>query len=321
MQYHGAVFRPLAALLWMTLTAATVHAQTAPAAPPPAAAPAPSPAAPAPAIAPKPAAAAPAKPPGEKPPGEKKSPDGKGAPKPPAAKVEKPPKPPKPAEPPFYDVLFTFDDGPRLETTPKVLDTLDQYGVKAVFFVNGVRFMGKGKGPDRARELMRETMKRGHIIGNHTIHHFFLCGKRGPAIAEREITENAQLIADATGKAPDLFRTPFGSRCASLSATLKKLNIHPIGWDVDPQDWKLQDADRIYEFMVNALRNLHRPRSILLFHDIHQATVDMLPRLLAWIRDENVARKAAKRPEIRIIDYNYLLATQPPGAAAPSGPG
>lgn len=218
-------------------------------------------------------------------------------------------------------MLFTFDDGPRLDTTPKVLDTLDQHSVKAVFFVNGIRFMGKGKGPDKARELLRETVRRGHIIGNHTVHHPFLCGKRGPAIAEREITENASLISEAIGKPPDLFRTPFGSRCASLSATLKKLNIHPIGWDVDPQDWKLQDADRIYEFMTNALRNLRRPRSILLFHDIHQATVDMLPRLLKWIVDENAARAAAKRPPIRIIDYSYLLATQPPGAAAPSGPG
>ena len=236
----------------------------------------------------------------------------------PAAKPAKKTAAPEPAA---YEVLFTFDDGPRYETTPKVLDTLDQYGIKSVFFVNGTRFMGKGKGPERGRELLRETIRRGHIIGNHTVHHFFLCGKRGPTIAEREITENASLIQDATGKAPELFRTPFGSRCASLSATLKRLNIHPIGWDVDPQDWKLQDADRIFEFMTNALRTLRRPRSILLFHDIHQATVDMLPRLLKWIAEENEQRRVAKRPPIKIIDYSYLLATNPPGAAAPSGPG
>jgi peptidoglycan/xylan/chitin deacetylase (PgdA/CDA1 family) len=243
------------------------------------------------------------------------------APSPGKQAVKPPAKKPPPPEPAAYEVLFTFDDGPRYETTPKVLDTLDQYGVKSVFFVNGVRFMGKGKGPERARELLRETVRRGHLIGNHTVHHFFLCGKRGPTIAEREITENASLIQEAIGKPPDLFRTPFGSRCASLSETLKRLNIHPIGWDVDPQDWKLQDADRIYEFMTNALRNLRRPRSILLFHDIHQSTVDMLPRLLKWIAEENAQRKAAKRPPIQIIDYNYLLATNPPGAAAPSGPG
>jgi peptidoglycan/xylan/chitin deacetylase (PgdA/CDA1 family) len=238
----------------------------------------------------------------------------------PAAKPARVVKPPPPL-PSAYEVLFTFDDGPRLDTTPRVLDTLDQYGVKAVFFVNGVRFMGKGKNFERARELMRETVKRGHIIGNHTVHHYFLCGQRGPVVGEKEITDNAAAITEAIGEPPQLFRTPFGSHCASLSATLRKLNIHPIGWDVDPQDWKLQDADKIYEFMVQALRNLRRPRSILLFHDIHVATVDMLPRLLKWITEENAARKAAKRPEIKIIDYKYLLSTNPPGADAPSRPG
>jgi peptidoglycan/xylan/chitin deacetylase (PgdA/CDA1 family) len=56
------------------------------------------------------------------------------------ASVAKPVKP-APSPPSAYEVLFTFDDGPRLDTTPKVLDTLDQYNVKAVFFVNGVRFI------------------------------------------------------------------------------------------------------------------------------------------------------------------------------------
>ena len=310
LQYHGAVLRPRSYFLLMigfslslglAASARDARGQASPAPPPDPA---------------KPAATAPASsaPPAAKKPGAAAAvgkPAGKPTPK----------KPSPPPEPAAYEVLFTFDDGPRLDTTPKVLDTLDQHGVKAVFFVNGIRFMGKGKGPDKARELLRETLRRGHIIGNHTVHHPFLCGKRGPVIAEREITENASLITEAIGKPPELFRTPFGSRCASLSATLKKLNIHPIGWDVDPQDWKLQDADRIYEFMTNALHNLRRPRSILLFHDIHQATVDMLPRLLKWIVDENALRAGAKRPPIRIIDYNYLLATQPPGAAAPSGPG
>jgi peptidoglycan/xylan/chitin deacetylase (PgdA/CDA1 family) len=230
------------------------------------------------------------------------------------------PKAPKPL-PSAYEVLFTFDDGPRLDTTPKVLDTLDQFGVKAVFFVNGVRFAGKGRDRDRAREIMRDTIHRGHIIGNHTVHHFFLCGVRGPTIAEREITENAAMINEAIGQPPLLFRTPFGSHCATLSATLQKLHIHPIGWDVDPQDWKLQNADRIFEFMTQTLRTLRKPRSILLFHDIQPATVEMLPRLLKWIEDENKARREAKKPEIKIIDYKYLLATDPPGADAPSRPG
>jgi peptidoglycan/xylan/chitin deacetylase (PgdA/CDA1 family) len=236
----------------------------------------------------------------------------KPPPKPPAQAVAKKPapRPPAPAarpKPAAYELLLTFDDGPRPDTTPKVLDTLDQFGIKAVFFVNGVRFMGKGAQAERARALLRETLKRGHIVGNHTVHHFFLCGKRGPTIAEKEILENAALIREATGTEPPLFRTPFGSRCPTLSATLGKLGIRPIGWDVDPQDWKLQDADKIYAFMTQDLRRTSKARSILLFHDVQPATADMLPRLLKWIVEESAVRQRRGEPPFKFVDGTYLV--------------
>jgi peptidoglycan/xylan/chitin deacetylase (PgdA/CDA1 family) len=253
---------------------------------------------------------------------------GKAPKAPKAPKVVSPPPPPKPVKPrpAAYELLLTFDDGPRLDTTPKVLDTLDQYGIKSVFFVNGVRFMGKGPQHDKQTALMRETLKRGHLIGNHTIHHLFLCGKRGPTVAEKEILDNAQLIREAVGVAPPLFRTPFGSHCPSLSATLRRLAITPIGWDIDPQDWKLQNADAIFEVMKKELNTLRRARSIVLFHDVQPATVEMLPRFLKWVTDESAARKARGEPPFKFIDYSFLLGR--PGAAPtassppnPVGPG
>ena len=220
---------------------------------------------------------------------------------------------PKPAlpKPSAYELLLTFDDGPRPDTTPKVLATLDQFGIKTVFFVNGVRFMGKGAQNEKAKELMRESLKRGHIVGNHTVHHYFLCGKRGPIVGEREILDNAQLIQDATGVPPPLFRTPFGSHCASLTATLNKLGIRPIGWDIDPQDWKLQDPDKILAVMKDELLRVRRARSIVLFHDVQPATVEMLPKLLKWIADENEARRARGEPQFKYVDASYLLSAPP----------
>ncbi len=220
-----------------------------------------------------------------------------------------PPKPAKPAppKPSTYELLLTFDDGPRVDLTPKVLDALDQYGIKTVFFVNGVRFMGKGAQNEKAKEVMREAIRRGHLVGNHTVHHYFLCGKRGPVVGEREILDNAKLIQDATGVAPPLFRTPFGSHCASLTATLAKLGIRPIGWDIDPQDWKLQDPDKILAFMKDELSRVKRARSIILFHDVQPATVEMLPKLLKWIADESAARRGRGEPPFKYVDASYLL--------------
>lgn len=238
-------------------------------------------------------------------------------------KPVKPAPPPKPVKraaaprPAAYELLLTFDDGPRLDTTPKVLEALDQYGIKSVFFVNGVRFMGKGPQHDKLTALMRDTLKRGHLIGNHTIHHLFLCGTRGPIVAEKEILDNAQLIRDAVGVPPALFRTPFGSHCPSLSATLRRLSITPIGWDIDPQDWKLQNADAIFEVMKKELTNLRRARSIILFHDVQPATIEMLPRFLKWVAEESAARQARGEPPFKFIDYSFLL--NRPASPAPAG--
>lgn len=250
-------------------------------------------------------------------------PAGSGKPK----KPGKPSPPPKPAKrpaaprPAAYELLLTFDDGPRLDTTPKVLDALDQYGIKSVFFVNGVRFMGKGPQHDKLTALMRDTLKRGHLIGNHTIHHLFLCGVRGPIVAEKEILDNAQLIRDAVGVPPPLFRTPFGSHCPSLTATLRRLAITPIGWDIDPQDWKLQNAEAIFEVMKKELTNLRRARSIILFHDVQPATIEMLPRFLKWVTEESAARQARGEPPFKFIDYSFLLnRAAPPAVATPTAP-
>ena len=175
------------------------------------------------------------------------------------------------------EILLTFDDGPRPELTSQVLEMLEARGLKAVFFVMGQRFQGKGRDAERGRELMREMVRRGHLVGNHTVHHFFLCGKRGPKIAAQEIEQNAEMIEQVIGMRPLLYRTPYGAHCKTLSATLQQLGVKHIGWDIDPQDWKLRDTPKILAFMQGSLKRL-KGRAIVLFHDVQPATVT-LPRV------------------------------------------
>jgi peptidoglycan/xylan/chitin deacetylase (PgdA/CDA1 family) len=204
------------------------------------------------------------------------------------------------------EVLFTFDDGPALDKTPKVLDILDQHHIKAVFFVNGWHFQGDKPPAERAREVLREELKRGHAVGNHTIHHYFLCGKVYVKRAVEEIEGNASLIEQAIGMRPDLFRTPYGAHCKQLADVLTGLGVKPIGWDIDPQDWRLKNAPKIEQYVESHLKTLHG-RAILLFHDVQPATVVALPHILDWIDKENAARAQAGKPQITIIDYSYLV--------------
>ncbi len=211
------------------------------------------------------------------------------------------------------ELLFTFDDGPNLERTPKILDTLDRYHIKAVFFVNGWHLLGNKPEAERSRALLREILRRGHAVGNHTVHHYFLCGQRGKRVAADEILENARLIEQATGMRPELFRTPYGSHCKQLSATLASVGVTHTGWDIDPQDWKVKDTAKVRDYVIRALRNLHG-RNILLMHDVHEDTVRALPQVLEWLARENEARAKRGETPVRVIDYAYLL---PPHPAVP----
>ena len=223
----------------------------------------------------------------------------------PAQAAEAPaPKPKAPETSP--EILLTFDDGPAIDKTPTVLDTLDKHNIKAIFFVLGMHLQGNSAAAEKSKALLREEMKRGHAVGNHTIHHYFLCGHFYIKQAWQEIEGNAKLIEDATGQRPELFRTPYGAHCPQLKAVTDGLGIKPIGWDIDPQDWRVKNAPKIEAYVEKHLLTL-KGRAIVLFHDIQGATVIALPHILDWIDQENARRTTAGRPPIKIINYSYLL--------------
>ena len=58
-----------------------------------------------------------------------------------------------------------------------------------------------------------------------------------------------------------------------------------------------------------------RARSIVLFHDVQPATIEMLPRFLKWVTEESLFRKARGEPPFKFIDYSFLL--NPAHAAPP----
>ena len=93
-------------------------------------------------------------------------------------------------------VFLTFDDGPIPEITPWVLDTLDRYDVKATFFM-------VGQNVERHPELLEEIRRRGHDVGNHTLHHMKGMGKSVKSYL-RDSLHGAHLTGST------LFRPPHG---------------------------------------------------------------------------------------------------------------
>lgn len=207
------------------------------------------------------------------------------------------------------ELIFTFDDGPNPKTTPYVLDTLKAHHIHAIFFMVGEMAANKDAPP-----LIARILAEGHIIGNHTMTHQDLCRLKDEARANREIDDGKKAIEAAAGGFTTVwFRTPYGVRCERVDQMLAERGLTHFHWDLDPQEWKHNNAKKAYDYVTKQLSKM-TGRNVLLMHDIKKATVEALPQILDWIDQENEARRLAHKRRIRIIQ-SYELAEErlPPG--------
>jgi peptidoglycan/xylan/chitin deacetylase (PgdA/CDA1 family) len=212
-------------------------------------------------------------------------------------------------------VLLSFDDGPDLAGTPDVLAALDRHKIKAVFFVNGRYLLGVKPADLARRELVRKLATHGHLVANHTLTHRNLCREPG-AVAE-EIDTNSEIIAYATGLRPLLFRSPYGARCRSLDQALHERDLIQVGWNLDPQEWRCEKPDAVFNYVTRRLARLIGP-AIVLLHDTKPATVRALPRILDWIDQENARVARDGGSPLQIVDYSVFFPPERKGKVPPT---
>lgn len=202
------------------------------------------------------------------------------------------------------EVIFTFDDGPDPKTTERVLDTLKQHQIHAIFFMVGWRFQ-RGDS-EKSRALVDRILGEGHVIANHTISHAQLCGL-APEGIDREIAGARDILERETRMSIPWFRTPYGAYCERLLESLTRQGITHFHWDIDPQEWQGKSAKATAAYVIRQLARLDG-RAVLLMHDTKPATVAALPEILAWMQTENARRKSIGRRQIRVISGPQLAA-------------
>jgi peptidoglycan/xylan/chitin deacetylase (PgdA/CDA1 family) len=196
-------------------------------------------------------------------------------------------------------LVLTFDDGPSYETTPVLLDYLDDLGVKAIFFVNGRRFSGTLPLTQKNRAVLEETQRRGHVVGNHTQTHPMM--STIPAETQRkEIERTHAAISRVTGVAPWLYRPPFGGMTGATRAVLRELKYTNVMWNVDSND----PFERHVNFSFgNVLRDLAQfGRGVALFHDTNAWSVEAVPRIIRAVYLENCLRGGRGEPVVEFSD-------------------
>jgi peptidoglycan/xylan/chitin deacetylase (PgdA/CDA1 family) len=202
-------------------------------------------------------------------------------------------------------VLLTFDDGPDLQGTPRIMDELNRRDLRAVFFVMGQHIVRNRPEDLARRDLLRELAVHGHHVGNHTMNHKDLC--QNPDAVSEEIDHAAELITYATGLRPILFRSPYGARCRSLDRALAQRDMIQVGWNADPREWRGNSENAIFNYVTNLLAHASGP-VILLLHDKNLAAVQALPRILDWIEQERTRVVREGGVPIRVVDYSVFLA-------------
>ncbi|HET7631038.1 MAG TPA: polysaccharide deacetylase family protein [Gemmatimonadaceae bacterium] len=153
------------------------------------------------------------------------------------------------------EVALTFDDGPNPEATPRILDALAAAGVRATFFI-------LGRHAERWPALVRRVHDEGHAIGNHGYHHRKL-HFRPPAYVRDDLSRGTEVIAEAAGARPALFRAPHGFRSPWVNGIAASLGQRVIGWSLGVWDSARPGVDEIVRRTVLGTR----PGAILLLHD------------------------------------------------------
>lgn len=174
------------------------------------------------------------------------------------------------------EVALTFDDGPDLEFTPKILDKLKQHNVKATFFL-------LGENAEKFPNVVKRIANEGHVIGNHTYSHPNLA-KVNDAEYRNQIIKTEEILNRLAGYAPKFIRPPYGEILEDQLKWATEQNFMIVQWSVDTVDWKGVSADTITN---NVLGNSF-PGSVILQHSTPgghlQGSVEALDKIIPQLK-------------------------------------
>lgn len=182
-------------------------------------------------------------------------------------------------------ILFTFDDGPDTNTTPVILDKLDQRGIHAVFFLEGGHLL------DDARAAVgREIVRRGHTIGSHSFRHLRM-DRMSEAQVKEQLDRSDAAFMRVFGSVPNLFRPPYGMRSAMVDRLLAERGRTAVIWNLNPRDYSERTADAVFKNFRTHLRyrTTHDgdKGGIILMHDTHTWSLEAFDLIYDYLMAEN----------------------------------
>jgi peptidoglycan/xylan/chitin deacetylase (PgdA/CDA1 family) len=189
---------------------------------------------------------------------------------------------------------LTFDDGPHPEYTPKILDLLDEAGIKATFFI-------LGKQAEDNPEVVKDMLDRGHEIANHSYNHTH-AWHSDPITTLVDLIKGEKVINKyIQNSRVKILRPPFGkvNLMSFLYSLFSKSKL--VFWNLDSLDYKYESAHDLQRDFTPKIM----PGQIILLHDDRygdpenncnaMVTVDALAGILNSIDREKIHFKTVSQ--------------------------
>ena len=189
-------------------------------------------------------------------------------------------------------VAMTFDDGPHPLTTPLLLRLLLTHQVRATFFITGKRASAHP-------ELVKEILRQGHSVGNHSYHHSYrMFFETCPSIVE-DIEATQTLLRDL-GARPLAFRPPAGITSPRLGAALAKTGLYLVNFSCRPLD----GGNRRINNIAGKILKRVRPDDIILLHDDKPPNENLISQ---WLNEIECLLKGLATAGFAVLPLSELI--------------
>ena len=170
-------------------------------------------------------------------------------------------------------IYLTFDAGFENGYTASILDTLQAHNVPACFFVVGNYL-------ETAPELVRRMVNEGHIVGNHTYHHYDMSKISDAASFRKELSDVETLYEQTTGEVMQkYYRPPQGIYSEENLRMAKQLGYRTVFWSLAYVDWYQDDQPTKEQAFSKLLPRIH-PGAVVLLHSTSRTNAEILDELL-----------------------------------------
>ena len=196
-------------------------------------------------------------------------------------------------------IYFTFDDGPS-QYTYGIMDYLKEYNAKATWFVVPNR-------SENCYRVLKDISDAGHTVAVHSATHEYETIYESVEAYLADFYEAWDIIREATGQTPEIFRFPGGSNNVynvdTREAIIKEMTrrgFRFFDWNVDSGDVAGANWDQMYNSIPRDCHNVEHP--IVLFHDTQRSTLYVIEDVLKLLTNEGY-KFGALRKNTRPVQF------------------